>query len=206
MVKFDLVPDLQVSRVAWNGKDIPFVQEGRTHDGSFYLQVPEPLVKDHTYEVTFEYSGGEILQSGLGAAGPPRRIWYPTPAGPASRATYDISFHAPRGMTIVSVGKQIKQTHDGSFAVSEWSSEVPIAQAVFRYLGAANAPGSDLIISVKTTTDEATKMGLTAYVIPTGCNGPPSPSGLRPPFGRGERRFGPRLDARSNLCRAAVDG
>jgi hypothetical protein len=90
MVKFDLMPDLQVSRVVWSGKDIPFIQESRRQDGSFYLQTPEPLIKGNTYRATFEYSGGEILQSRFGAV-PTRRVWYPTPAGAASRATYDLT-------------------------------------------------------------------------------------------------------------------
>src|SRR6185437_7047633 len=51
MVKFDMVPDLQVNRVTFNGNDIPFVQESRSHDGSFYLQLPEALVKDREYNV-----------------------------------------------------------------------------------------------------------------------------------------------------------
>ena len=165
MVKFDLVPDLQMSRVAWSGKDIPFIQESRKQDGSFYLQSPEPLVKDHTYQVTFEYSGGEILQSLFGI--PPRRVWYPMPAGPASRATYDVTFHVPHGMTIVSVGKQVHQARDGAFDVSEWSSEVPITQAVFRYFAD---------FSGKTITDNATNMELSAYVLT-----PPSARGYPPP-------------------------
>ncbi len=156
MVKFDLVPDLQVSRVAWNGKDIPFIQEGRGKDGSFYLQMPEPLVKGHDYQVTFDYSGGEILQSRFGRV-PPRRIWYPTPAGPASRATYHLTFYVPSGMTIVSVGKQVKQTREGAFDVTEWSCDVPISQAVFRYLGE---------FSGQTTTEKTTNMQLAAYVSP----------------------------------------
>ena len=156
MVKFDLVPDLQVSRVAWNGADIPFIQESRRKDGSFYLQMPEPLVKGRTYQMTFEYSGGEIVQSRFGLV-PPRRIWYPTPAGPASRATYDLTFHVPRGMTIVSVGKQVKQTRNGAFDVVEWSCDAPISQAVFRYVGEFFG---------KTTTEETTNMQLAAYVSP----------------------------------------
>jgi hypothetical protein len=155
MLKFELFPDLQMSRVAWNGKEIPFVQESRGKDGSFYLQMPEPLVKGQTYQVTFEYSGGEILQASFGAV-PPRRIWYPMPAGPASRATYDLTFRAPRGMTIVSVGKQVNQTRDGDFDVTEWTSDVPITQAVFRYLADYSA---------KSTTDQTTKMDLAAYMV-----------------------------------------
>jgi hypothetical protein len=171
MVKFDLVPDLQVSRVAWNGRDIPFIQESRTTDGSFYLQTPEPLVKGHTYQVTFEYSGGEVLQSRFGAV-PPRRVWYPTPAGPASRATYDLTFDLPRGATVVSVGKQVRQTRDGALDVSEWSSDVPLAQAAFRYLSQLSGRGV-LKIYDKTTIDQTTGMELSAYVISPP---PPQPS------------------------------
>src|ERR1035438_5060673 len=45
MVKFNLVPDLQVSRVTRDGKEIPFVQEGRKRDGSFYRS------EEHTSEL-----------------------------------------------------------------------------------------------------------------------------------------------------------
>jgi hypothetical protein len=154
MIEFDLFPDLQVSRVVWNGAEIPFIQESRSKDGSFYLQMPEPLVKGQTYQVTFDYAGGEILQSQFGQV-PLRRVWYPTPAGPASRATYNLSFHIPRGATIVSVGKPASQTRDGAFDISEWSSEVPIMQAVFHIF--------DRVTS-KTTIDQATRMELAAYV------------------------------------------
>ena len=155
MVKFDLVPDLQVSRVAWNGQEVPFIQESRKQDGSFYLQMPEPLVKGRAYQITFEYSGGEILQNSVGATGPPRRIWYPTPAGGTSRATYDLTFHTEGGLTIVSVGKPVKQAREGAVNVTEWSSDVPISQAVFRYLGGFFS---------KTVTDETTRMELAAYL------------------------------------------
>jgi hypothetical protein len=66
MVKFDLVPDLGVQHLRFNGVEIPFVQESRGHDGSFYLQMPEPLMTGRSYDVTFEYKGGEILQSERG--------------------------------------------------------------------------------------------------------------------------------------------
>lgn len=154
MVKFDLVPDLQVARVAWNGREIPFIQESRKQDGSFYLQMPEPLAKGRIYQVTFEYAGEEILQSRFGAA-PPRRVWYPTPAGGASRATYDLTFRIPHGSTVVTVGNCVQQSRDGGYDVSQWVSDVPIAQAVFRVLEAPAA---------KTLTEKSTNLRLAAYI------------------------------------------
>ncbi len=125
MVKFDMVPDLQMSRVTFNGNDIAFVQESRGHDGSFYLQMPEPLVKDREYNVAFEYSGGEIVQSRYGI--PPRRVWYPMPAGASSRATYDMTFRIPRMDRIIAVGELTNQAVEGGYDTSEWVSNQPIA-------------------------------------------------------------------------------
>ena len=165
MVKFDLAPDLQVSHVKWSGKEIPFIQESRKQDGSFYLQMPEALEKGHTYEVNFEYAGGEILQTAFGGI-PPRRVWYPAPAGAANRATYDLTFRIPRGTTIVTTGDPAGQSRDGSYDVSRWVSEVPITQAVFRYL---EDP------AYKSSIEETTNTRMSAYVS-TGGRGflPPS--------------------------------
>jgi hypothetical protein len=155
MAKFELVPDLQVSRVTWNGSEIPFVQESRNHDGSFYLQAPEPLKKGNVYNVTFEYAGGEILQTRYDFFGiPPRRIWYPTPAGPASRGAYDLKFRIAHGNKVVSVGNQVGFTRDGDWDVSEWKSDAPITQAVFRWLEDA---------TVMTEVEETTKSQISLY-------------------------------------------
>lgn len=165
MVKFDLFPDLQVQRVAWNGKEIAFIQENRKKDGSFYLQMPEALTKDQTYQITFEYAG---------TLGP---TWYPTPAGPSSRATYDLGFRVPHGTTMVSVGKQVSEARDGAFDVSGWSSQVPIERAVFRDLAQ---------VWTKATTEETTHTELRAYVLGgpgTGARAqapPPGPGSMRP--------------------------
>ncbi len=167
MVKFDMVPDLQVNRVSFNGNDIPFVQESRNHDGSFYLQMPEPLVKDREYDVAFEYSGGEIVQSKYGGV-PPRRIWYPTPAGASSRATYDMTFRIPRMDQIVATGELTNQGIEGGYETSEWISNQPIAQALFRY-------SLDEHASIKTEVEQTTNTPMTA-IVATGGRGmiPPS--------------------------------
>jgi hypothetical protein len=152
VVKFDLLPDFQMTRVAWNGKEIPYIQENRKQDGSFYLEVPEPLVKGGTYQVTFEYSGGDIVRRIFDT---PRSVWYPRLAGAASRATYDLNFHMPHGSHVVSVGKQVKESREGGSDISEWSSDVPIPLATFQYF-------ADYF--TKTRVDEATNTELGVYI------------------------------------------
>jgi hypothetical protein len=156
MVKFDLYPDLQVQHLTFNRVEIPFVQESRSHDGSFYLQMPEPLMTGRSYDVTFEYKGGEMLQSERGGV-PLRRVWYPTPSGPASRATYDLTFHVPRNEKIVAVGKLVNQSREEGRDASEWVTDVPIQQAVFRMAGRDAEP------HILAGTDEKTGTPVTVY-------------------------------------------
>jgi hypothetical protein len=180
MAKLDLMPDLQISRVTWNGTEIPFVQESRSHDGSFYLQMPEPLTTGRTYEATFEYAGGEIVQSRFGWV-PPRRIWYPTPSGQGSRATYDLTFRIPQGSKIVTVGNQVAQSRDGFWDGSEWTSDVPITQAVFRWMRDA---------SLTAEVEETTKSRISLYRDLKGWGfAPPSPNYMLGDIGNALRLF-----------------
>jgi hypothetical protein len=186
MVKFDLVPDLQVQRLTFNKAEIPFVQESRGHDGSFYLQMPEPLMTGRSYDIAFEYKGGEILQSDVPGGVPLRRVWYPTPSGPASRATYDLTFHIPRADIIVAVGKLVSQSREEGYNVSEWVTDVPIEQAVFRLPGRQGYP------EIHTGTDETTGTPMTVYTAFFALNGPtaPSPRSILDQTGQLLRLFG----------------
>lgn len=181
MMRLDMVPDLQVARVTWNGNEIPFVEEGRGHDGSFYLQVPEALVKGRTYDVAFEYAGGEILQGNNGVI-PARRIWYPTPAGGVSPATYDLTFRVPRSSLIVASGKEVRQEREGTWDVSEWTSDVPIVQAVFHWI--ANG-------TFKTQLEQTTGTQMSVYMPDSGGRGflPPSSGDVLIDIGNAVRVF-----------------
>ncbi len=105
MVRFELLPDLEVSTVTLDGGSIPFVQEARHHDGSFYLQFPDKLGKNSGHEVVFNYSGGEYIKESSQRVPliNPVRAWYPR-VDTVSRALFDITLRVPRNMTAVSVG------------------------------------------------------------------------------------------------------
>ena len=141
MVRFELLPDLEISSVTLDGDPVPFVQEARRHDGSFYLQFPEALAKSTVHEVVFQYSGGEYIQENVpyvhstGQRIPlihPLRPWYPR-VDATSRALFDMTFHVAKNMTAVSVGKLARKVREGSQEVFEWTTDVPVTPVGFLY-------------------------------------------------------------------------
>jgi hypothetical protein len=134
-VKFDLLPDMQVSRLMLDDAEIPFVQENRKQDGSFYAVLPQALTKGRAYRLTFEYDGGEMIRD-FGRRTfliLPRQAWYPRIAGAASRATFDMTFRSPRGMTAIATGDRTRSGPEGGQEVSQWVSKVPLPVAAFNY-------------------------------------------------------------------------
>ena len=128
VLKFDLLPDLQASRLALDGREAAFIQENRNRDGSFYATLPEPLEKGRLYRATFEYRGDFVnVQRGFQVR--PRQAWYPRPPG-NSRATYDMTFRLA-GFTVVASGDPIRHAREQGKEVYQWSSSKPIPLAAF---------------------------------------------------------------------------
>jgi hypothetical protein len=132
---FDLLPTLRVSRVAIAGQEIGFIQEGKKADGSFYVVMPEALVKGQKYKITMEYRGDKVVQDAGGGnfAVGARTSWYPTTNSFKDRATYDLTFIVPNKYTLVGVGKPVKDAREGDLVISQWTSETPLAVAGFNY-------------------------------------------------------------------------
>jgi hypothetical protein len=142
VVRFGLLPALRVSRVALvpatggeNGREVPFIQEDRRLDGSFYAIMPAPMTAGQSYQLHVEYEGDHVVRSaGTGNFSvEARESWYPSINTFADRATYDLVFKVPKQYTLVSVGKLEKESKEGDFAVSEWKADVPLAVAGFNY-------------------------------------------------------------------------
>jgi aminopeptidase N len=135
VIRFELLPALRVSSVRTGSTPVSFIQEDRKKDGSFYAVMPEPMVKDRTYQLTIEYAGDKVVRNegggnfSVGA----RESWYPSVNAFADQAKYDLTFKVPRQYTLVSVGKLEGETREGDLTVSHWVSDVPIAVAGFNY-------------------------------------------------------------------------
>jgi hypothetical protein len=155
VIAFSLLPSLRVSGASLDGKPTDFIQEGAKQDGELSLILPQATMKGHEYTAEMEYAGNKVIQNegkgnySVGA----RENWYPAVSVFRDRATYDITFHAPRGLTLVGVGKLVGEKREGGDTVTEWKSDEPLLVAGFNY--------GDF--KKKERIDDVTKTTLEAY-------------------------------------------
>ena len=135
VVNFELAPTLRVSKVAMNGKDLPFIQEDRKHDADFYVIFPEALATDKSSAISVSYEGDKVVRKAGGGnfwVGA-RESWYPNLNSFLDRARFDLTFHYPKHYTLISVGKMEKESKVGGQNVSHWVSDAPLAVAGFNF-------------------------------------------------------------------------
>ncbi|HTQ57515.1 MAG TPA: M1 family aminopeptidase [Bryobacteraceae bacterium] len=132
---FRLLPNLRVSAVTIAGAPAGFIQEGARQDAALWLILPQPSVKDHVYAATFEYEGNKVIfKEGSGNFSvDAREIWYPAANPFHDWATYDITFHSPKKLTLVGVGKMVREEREGDEVAAEWKSDEPLPVAGFNF-------------------------------------------------------------------------
>jgi hypothetical protein len=136
VLKFALLPTLRVTRVTGeNRQDLHFIQENRKEDGSFYTVLDEAPAMGQLHSITVEYGGDKVVSNAgngsyyVGA----RESWYPNLNGFGEKALYDLTFKVPPSNVLISVGKLDGQHTEAGFAVTHWTTPVPIAVAGFNY-------------------------------------------------------------------------
>ena len=108
-----------------DGASIGFIQEGVKQDAELSLILPQATVKDRVYTAEMEYEGNKVVfkEGGGNYSVGARENWYPVVSAFRDRATYDITFHSPKRLTLVGVGKLAGEKRDGDEAVTEWKSD-----------------------------------------------------------------------------------
>ena len=135
VIAFTMLPNLRVSRASLDGAPIDYIQEGAKEDGALALILPQPAAEGRAYTAELQYEGDKVIRkegSGNYSVGA-RENWYPAGAPFHDRATYDITFHAPKNTTLVSVGNPVSEKKEGGEVVTEWKSEEPLAVAGFNF-------------------------------------------------------------------------
>ena len=136
VVRFGLLPNLRVSRVAdSSGKEISYIQEGRKADGSFYAILPQAMELAKEYSLTIEYSGDKVItKAGNGSFYiRAREAWYPNLNDFSERALYDLTFRVPKHYHLISIGHQESETIEEGQNVTHWVTPSPVAVAGFNY-------------------------------------------------------------------------
>jgi len=135
LIKFGLLPSLRVTRVSTANREIPYIQEGRKHDGSFYVIWPERLKTGQHYQVKIEYEGNKVVRDeGSGNFSVEARTsWYPSLNAFGDRSTFDLTFKFPKRYTLVAVGQLDKEWKEGGSSASHWASDIPMAVAGFNF-------------------------------------------------------------------------
>jgi hypothetical protein len=135
---FDISRSMNVTSAKIDGAPAElFIQEslrGRALRGSdndvFLVVTPEALAPESEHEVEFEHEGAVIASAGNGVyfVGA-RATWYPRSA--AGFATYDLTFHYPKRLTLVAAGDVAEDRTEGDSRVTRWHTPVPIRMAGF---------------------------------------------------------------------------
>ena len=135
VIDFDLLPNLRVTRVSIGGQDIPFIQEDRRHDGSFYVVLPEALKKDDEQQLLVEYQGDKVVHNAGGGnfSVGARTSWYPSMNAFRDHSRFHLIFKVPKQYTLLSVGNLVKQWTEQDYGCTEWESAVPVPVAGFNY-------------------------------------------------------------------------
>jgi len=135
VLKFDLLPNLRVTRVIDQGQDIHYVQESRKEDGSFYVILPTAPEAGKEHSVTVLYEGDKVLEhAGDGSFYVlARTSWYPNLNGFGEHALYDLTYKVPRKYKVISVGKLKEESVEDNYSVSHWVTPNPVAVAGFNY-------------------------------------------------------------------------
>ncbi|MGA8869119.1 MAG: M1 family aminopeptidase [Candidatus Sulfotelmatobacter sp.] len=135
VVPFHLFFSLRVQSVTGEGgQPLAFIQEEKNEDADFAVILPKALAAGEKYAITTTYGGKDaVSNAGNGNYFPiARDDWYPNTAF-GEYATYDMTFHIPKGMKIAATGELVSESNDGGQNVTVWKSEAPQTVAGFNF-------------------------------------------------------------------------
>src|SRR5207253_960448 len=137
VVPFSLFHTLRVQSVTADGQPLSFIQEDKNDDADFAVILPKPLAAGEKFSVTTTYGGKEAVSNEGGGYYFPiaRDNWYPNGVGSSlgEYASYDLTFHIPKGMKIAATGALVRESNEGGQNTSVWKSEAPQTVAGFNF-------------------------------------------------------------------------
>lgn len=123
------------------GNSLPFFQPQDPKDriptyGDYVaVALPQPTQAGQSAVFTFQYAGKHLIQKvGSGNYFCPSYGWYPGVEDQfAARSDFEMTFRAPKKLTLVATGDEASDKPDGDWNVTTWKSPVPQAVAGFAF-------------------------------------------------------------------------
>jgi hypothetical protein len=136
VVPLSLFHKLRVSSViAEDQQLLSFIQEKEDEDYQLFVVLPEPLGAGKRFTFATKFAGPDaVINLGWGSFYPVARTsWYPNSLSSGNYSTYDLTFHIPKGLTMVATGSKTTDTTEGDHNVSQWHTDVAIPAAGFNF-------------------------------------------------------------------------
>ncbi len=128
-LSFDLFHKLKIDSVrSASGDSLAFVNEEK--EGAFSVFVSESLAVGQPAELTVFYSGNLLRNADGNYLLNDNLNWYPR-SGYLNPATYAITYHYPRSLSIVSTGRQQNEWQTQGEKHALWVEETPSLAAAF---------------------------------------------------------------------------
>lgn len=130
VARIGLFPTLRVSNVTdQSGTPLDWVQEKKDEDADFGVILPKPLNKSETATIRIAYAGKDVVMNEGNANYYPavRETWYPNGSrGLGDYATYNMTFHVPKGLQLLATGTRVNESTDGKVTTSTWKTDTPL--------------------------------------------------------------------------------
>lgn len=143
VLPINLAGSLRLSDAAWAPagegepawQPVAFIQEDKDEDSDAAVVFPSALQAGSKYLLKMTYAGRDVLtNAGDGNFSVGARLsWYPNVAVFDDLASYELRFHIPQKMQVVSIGQETENRVEGDQRVSVWKSETPVRVAGFNY-------------------------------------------------------------------------
>jgi hypothetical protein len=123
------------------GNSLPFFQPQDPKDriptyGDYVVvALPQPTQAGQSATLAFQYAGKRLIQKvGSGNYFCPSYGWYPGVDDQfAARSDFEMTFRAPKKLTLVATGDKVSEKPDGDWIVTTWKSPAPQAVAGFAF-------------------------------------------------------------------------
>ena len=127
---FVMYGKLEVDSARWGNGEAAEVFKPKDYF-ALYVRMPQRLEAGESATLRLFYHGNVIDRFGEWFFINTSISWYPISMETRNLATFDLTFHYPRSLTLASVGKRVDSTVVGTVRTTRWVTDHPVRNASF---------------------------------------------------------------------------